>query len=531
MPRYIADDWRAPGAGLANALRPHLVRMDEFSSIQNMWLRSGNLVKRGGAVQQGDAPDAAVVRWQFNAYDTAGSSIRNRLRFCNGKIQYLDGSSWMNLATGLTATTYPSAVQWKDAVYWCDGVNTPRVITIASPPTIANWTTMPSGINPSLVVLHENRLYITNDTSTPQQLWMCDFGTPSTFVSTEFYQVPDNQNGNFPKAMVNCGKGFLMLCQDFLCYLTGTGPLSHRIWQYPRGAACIAWRSAADMGDFGVVYLTERDLFVTDGTSPPENLTNGKVNFGDVNLTSETDTHAVRYGDIYILFYRSKGDTMSAATQTARGRFSAVYAARNRVTMATGGSTTSHYIAYDVRNRQVVGAGTGAYASAAWEQYRSGDTQDLWVGSATTSGESYKWDQAGTWQDDGVDYECIVKTGSVAPDAFQLYSVDKIQLKCQSVKSGHCVAEVRVYFDGLAAENDVAWKADARIGSEGPQGDDISLEPMRNLSGMVVRNIRPDTTAAQQKGVDPQVEIRVVTATEFELDGISVYTTAQRGEE
>lgn len=532
MPRFVSADYRAPGAGLANALRPHLVRPDEFSSIQNMWLRSGNLVKRGGSVQQGDAPDAAVQRWMGLAYDTAGSSIRNRLRYINGKIQYLSGASWTNLVTGLTATTYPVAVQYKDTIYWCDGTSTPQAITIASPPTIANWTTMPSGINPGWVVLHENRLYIGNDTSDPQQVWMCDPGTPATFQATEFYQVPDNQNGNFPKIAVNCGKGFLMLCQDFMVYLTGNGPLSHRLWHYPRGAACIAWRSAVDMGDFGVVYLTERGLFVTDGTSPPEPLDrSGKNNWGDINLTTETDTHGVRYGDVYVLFYRSKGDTAAAATQTARGRFSTVVAANSRYSQASSAAQTSHWIAYDCRLHQFVGMGTGAYSCAAWEQYRSGDTQDLWVGSATTNGETYKWDQAGTWQDDGAPIECIVKTGAVAPDTFQLYTVDEVQVKCQSVKSGECGLEVRVYFDGLSRESEAAWKKDVSIGSEGPQGaDNSSLEPMRNLSGSVVRNVLPDMEDAHLKGTDPQVEIRQVSNTEFEFNGLSVKTTPAREE-
>jgi len=533
MPRWIGADYRSPGAGLANALRPHLLRADEFSMLKNMWLRAGNLVKRGGAVQQGDAPDAAVVRWLFNAYDTAGSAIVNRLRFCNGKIQYLTGGAWTNLVTGLTATTYPTAVQYQDKVWICDATMSPRRVTIASPPTITTWSGLPSGINPALVVLQNNRLYFCNDTSTPQYVYMCDPGTPETTQVTEFYQIPDMQAGNFPKAMVNCLNGILFLCQDYLVYMTGDGPLSHRLWHRPRGAACVAWRTAVDMGDFGAIYLTERGLYMTDGTSPSEPLDPyGKINWSDVNLTTETDTWAVRYGDIYLLWYRSKGDTTGAATQTAYGRFSTLYAARSNYTKATSASQTSHYIAYDCRLKQFVGMGTGNYSCGAWEQYRSGDTQDLWLGQATTGGEVHKWDQAGTWQDDGVSYECIAKTGAVSPDPFQLYTVDKIQLKTSVVKSAACAAEIRVYFNGETDETRVAWKKDVNIGSVNTVGEDGSnLEPVVDLDDQVVKNVRPAFDDGSKKGLDPQIEIRHTGSTEFEIRGISVNVTPTRGDE
>ena len=540
MPRWVSADWRSPGAGLANALRPHLLRGDEFTMLYNVWLRSGNIVKRGGSVTQGSQPDAAVHRWMAHGYDTAGSSIRNRLRFVNGKFQWLNSTTWTDIVsgTGFTATTYPVSVQYQDKVFVVDAVNTPQQITIAATPTIANWTTMPSGINPSWVVLHNNRLYIGNDTSTPHQVWMCDPGTPATFQATEFYAVPDNQNGNFPKIAVNCGKGFLLLCQDYLCYLTGDGPNSHRIWQHPRGAACVGWRTAVDMGDFGVIYLTERGLFASDGTSPQEPIDPyGKINWGDINLTTETDNWAVRYGDIYILFYRSKGDPGPSPTTTVGTvyfRSSTFYNTMSFVTRVTTASNTTatHYIAYDCRKKQFIGMGSGAYSCGAWEQYRSGDTQDLWVGSATTNGKTYKWDQPGTWQDDSVSYPCIIKTGSVAQDPFAQYTVDKVQVKASTIKSVADAAEVNVYFNGDCDETKIAWQKTINLGEMNTLGDDASAyEPVTELADQVVKNVRPDVQGAPKKGLDPQVEVRHTGSTEFEVRGISAVTNKARGEE
>lgn len=526
--RWRIEDFRAPGCGLANGLKQHLLQPNQFTELSNLVLRNGVLMKRGGTVQQGDAPDAAVVRWIYNAYDTVGGSVINRLRFCNGKIQYLTGGAWTNLATGLTATTYPNAVSYKDAVYWVDGTNTPRVITIGSPPTIANWTTLPSGINPRWVVLHQNRLYYGGDITTPTYVYMTAPGDPTTTGTTDFYQVPDNQRGFYPAAAVNVGDGIGLFAQDYLCYLTGTGPLSHRIYQLPKGAAALYPRTVVDMGGFAI-FMTERGPFIWDGHTVAEPLDPyGDINWGDINFTTNTDTHAVRYGDYYILFYRSKGNVTTAATGTAFTRFSTIAAAATRlstVASASAPSQTSNYIIYDTRLKQW-GGGTGNISCAHWEEALYGDTQDLWVGDSTTGGKVGKWDQAGTYTDYTVPYETRLRTAP-AGDAFRRCSIDRILLmsQVQQTNTGKC--QIAVWSNGSVKEPPT-WRESVDLTPMGTQGGVPNRYGEEDQQeDVIVRQAVSPYKGTGKAGFQPQIEITEASDQPFVIRGIEADFTTE----
>ena len=533
---YEADSFARPGTGTVNGIRPHRVQPDEMAYSLNMRPFAGNWVMRGGCVQQGTAPASAKVTWLFHAYDTTGGSLVVRMAMINTSLYYKVGAgAWTSFKAGLTAGTYPVAVAYKDTVYWCNATDTPLAISIANPPVASNWTTLPSGINPAWVVLHKNRLYYGGDTSTPQQVWMTDPGAPSTTTATNVYNVPDDQNGNFPKIAVNVGNGIGLFCQDFLCYLTGTGPLTHQIYQLPRGAACVAWRSVVDMGEFGAYFLTENGVFSWDGNSPPIPVDPfRRFNWTDIDMTTETNIWAFRVGDEYRLYFKSKGDTFATtataasvlASSTARTRFAVLAAARTRLTrvaFSTAG-TISHYVAYDCRLKQY-SLHTGAHLCGAWTQYRYGDTQDPWVGSVAADGAVYMADQISAFTDasqgtGSSTIVCYLKTGTIGHYASRT-RIHRIKALFGVGFTADSDVLIRVWQDGTqgepqppAAEKTVRLGLTGEVnGYEGQWTDAVPVDETMNYTGQI--------------GYFPQVEYTYSGSGPFEFRGHTIYYEAQ----
>lgn len=524
MNRWSTQNFRRPGTPLVSGDHASILEQDEFQLTLNTWPGSGKLYKRGGTVQQGDAPDAANVKWQMRCYGANSSTaLAITMRFCNGKLQYLTGGAWTNFATGLTATTYPVAVSYKNEVWWCNGTDTPVRITIADPPVDSSWTTLPSGINPQWVVLHKNRLYYGGDKTTPTYVYMTNPGDPTTTTPTDFYQIPDDQRGFFPRIAVDMGDGIGFFAQDYKCFMTGTGPLSHRIYQFEKAQAALYWRTVVSMGDCRAIYLTEVGPFIWDGHSAAVPLDpHGRQNWGDMDLTTNETTHAVRYGDWWVCWYKKKGSTISAATGTARQRFSVNVVSLNRFnfTAPSGSSQSSSYIAYNVRTGQwthgEMANGVGVLC-ACWEEALYGDTQDLWVGDATTGGKSSKFDQVGTYTDLTVPYEMVVRTAGIG-DQWARTSIESVKIKASVHKNAVSACSVSVYSNG-SVRDPATW---------GPQ--DISLSADHGVDGgggdympedFVIRTIASPYKGQSRAGYSPQIEFRDSTA-----DFTAIYSIA-----
>lgn len=528
---YTANNFSKPGGGIVNGLRPHLVQQDEMAFSLNMRLASGNWVKRGGTVAQGSAAAAAKVTWLFHAYDTTGGSLVVRMAMISTVLYYRIGSgAWTSFKTGLTAGTYPSAVAYQDKVYWTNGVDTPQVITIANPPVASNWTTLPTGIIPSWVVLQKNRIYYGGDTSTPNLVYFTDFGTPATTQTTNFYQVPDDQNGNYPKAACNIGDGIGLFCQDFLVYLTGVGPLTHQLFHMPRGSACVARRSVVDMGEFGAYFLTERGIFSWDGNSPPIPVDPfGRINWSDIDMTTEDNIWAMRVGDEYRIYYKSKGDTSATtasaadvlASSTARTRMTILYWALTRITAVpfTTSGTIGYYLAYDCRLKQW-SLHTGNHLCGAWTQYRYGDTQDPWVGSAAADGLVFMADQISAFTDNAVSIVCYLKTGSLVWN--ERAKVTRVKAQFGVVRSGDAKVRICVWQNGLQGEPDPpAAEATASLAlTSAPGGADTYNMPGNWLDFVPVDE---DLAYTGEVGYDPQLEYTFVANTAFEFRGHKIY--------
>lgn len=536
--RWTTQNFRRPGGPLVSGDHAAILESDEFQTTENTWPEHGKLNKRGGTVQQGDAPDAANVKWLMRVYGADSSAaLALTYRFCNGKLQYLTGGAWTNFATGLTATTYPVAVSYKNIIWWVDGVNTPTQITIADPPVDSNWTTLPSGINPQWVVLHKNRLYYGGDRSTPTYVYMTNPGDPTTTGATDFYQVPDDQRGFFPRIAVDMGDGIGFFAQDYKCFMTGTGPLSHRIYQFEKAQAALYWRTVVSMGDCRAIYLTEVGPFIWDGHSTAVPLDpHGRQNWGDMDLTTNETTHAVRYGDWWVCWYKKKGSTIAAATGTARQRFSIVTSSLNRYdiysssgTPGGGSSQSSSYIAYNVRTGQwtqgEMGNGVGVLC-ACWEESLYGDTQDLWVGDATTGGKVGKFDQVGTYTDFTVPYEMRVRTAGIG-DQWARTSIEAVKIKASVHKAETSACTVSVYSNGSVRDPatwgpiDVSLSADHGLDGGPYSGGDDTPEDF------VVRTIPSPYKGQKRSGYSPQIEFVDSTAAFTSIYSIAADFTSE----
>lgn len=515
--RWSTTNWRRPGGPLVSGDHAAILESDEFSVFQNCWPSHGKASKRGGTVQQGDAPTAATVRWMQHAYGADSSvALAVRLRLCGTKVQYLTGGAWTDIAT-ITAGTYPVSVTYKNIVWRVDGVNTPAQITIASPPVETAWTTLPSGINPQWVVLHKNRLYYGGDITTPTYVYMTNPGTPGTTTVTDFYQIPDDQRGFFPRIAIDMGDGIGFFAQDYKCFMTGTGPLSHRIYQFEKAQAALYWRTVVSMGDCRAIYLTEVGPFIWDGHSEAQPLDKmGRQNWGAMDLTVNENTHAVRYGDWWVCFYKDKGGSTAAGSGTATQMFS-IYDASTRTCQVTIGGVpspslaqSSSYIAYNIRTGQWTQGvqGTGGILCAAWEESLYGDTQNLWVGDATTGGKCGKWDQASDFTDYTVPFEMIVKTAGIG-DPWMRTSIDSVMIKASAHKDGTSRMSVSVYSNG-SVRDPATW---------GPESVSLSNEsgldgdPQRYAGGddvpedFVIRTIPSPYGEGKRSGYSPQIQI------------------------
>lgn len=528
MPPLRVESFRRPSAGLRSGTRPHLLQMDQWAELRNLWIRGDALVKRGGSVAQGDALAAATVRWLAHAYsDNTTTALKVRMALCGTalKAQVSDLGAWTDFATGLTAGTYPVSASYKDQVWWCDGVNTPLKITIANPPVDSSWGGLPSGINPRWVVLHKNRLYYGGDITTPTYVYMTNPGTPETTTVTDLYQVPDDQRGFYPRIAANLGDGIGLYAQDYLCYMTGTGPLSHRIYHLPKGAACLYWRTVVDMGGWNI-FLTERGPFAWDGHTVAEPLDPyEEVNWGDIDYTNIEDTWAIRYGDLYILAYRGKGQVTTAATGTARQRGSVYLNASYAInTVLTGGgavapaadSNTSRCVVYDSRTKHWSGPHNFPYACGAWEEALHGDTQDLWVGSATTGGKVLKWDQQ-TYTDDGADYDCVAITGALG-DSMMRTLIERVKVMTRVRDDAKAKLHVAVYQNGVLHLPPLWEDAISLTRSDAMGGDASKYNLAPSRENLIVKIAKPRAGLSGEVGYQPQIMFRYSGPEAFVLD-------------
>jgi hypothetical protein len=528
MGEHEASKFMRPGSGLVDGMRAFTLQADEFSILQNVKQYIGNLTSRGGATAVGSSLGSATVTWTFTAYGTdVATALVVRLAACSTKIKYKIGAgAWTDLKTGLTAGTYWVAVQWKNHVYLCDGVNTPQDITIANPPTVTDWITFPSGINPTWVVLHYQKLKYGGDLTTPNYYYQTEFGTANTTLTTSFYLQPDDQNGNYPKIAVTNRNRVAMFCQDFLIAHSGAGPNSDQFFQMPRGAACTAWRSVVDMGEFGVFYLSERGVSNWDLNSPPEPIDPfGRINWGNIDLTTEAYTWAMRVGDVYRIFFKSKGDiqntTASASavlvSSTALTRMSNLFSGRTfltRTAFTTSGST-DHYYDYDCRRKVWSGPHTGQYLSGHWTQYRYGDTQDPILGDSTTGGVVVLADQQSAFTDNTVPFTCLIRTGVIG-NPYKHTKISRITAKFGVLQKASATVDIRVL--QMGSDTPVAQYT-ANLNSMAPVGQVAgSLNPPAPMADFVQVEFVPDYKGRAVQ-LEPQVEFQYAGGEGFELRG------------
>lgn len=507
-----------------------LCQPDDFTYLANVKHHAGKLVARGGTVIQGSAPASAKVTWLFAAYGTnASTALAVWMAMVDTVLYYKIGAgAWTSFKTGLTAGTYPVAVQYQGHVYWCDGVNTPLDITIANPPTAATWATLPSGINPAWVVLHKNRLIYGNDLTTPQYVYFTDFGTPTSTQTTSFYFQPDDQNGNFAKIAVNCQNRVALFCQDYLVAKSGTGPNTDNFFQFPRGAACTAWRSVVDMGEFGVLYLSSNGVMSFDGNTPPEPVDqNGGVNVADIDLTTEALTWAMRVGDEYRLYFKSKGDVRTSAATAAQimssssaiTRVNAVYNTPNILTRAafvvpSATATTAYYYSFDCRKKLWTGPHNGQHLCGCWTKYMYGDTQDPLVGSSLADGVICLADQQSAFTDNGAPYDCIIRTGAIG-DPYRKTKITRVRTKWDIGSQPASKVRCAVWEEGRSIEP--------------PQAAyDLSLyrkKDGKDLEDLVQHNFTPSYRSVA--GREPQIEYRFTPSEGIGFRGHSVEFTSE----
>ena len=524
MPTYEAEGWVRPGCGTVDGYSPAMLREDEGSVLQNLKIMNGKLVKRGGTVIQGSAPASATVRCLILCYSTdVATALALRVALIGTAWYYKVGAgAWTSFKTGYTAGTYPVFVAYQGKVYVVDGTNTPFYFTIANPPVPTNWTTLPSGINPAWVVLHYNRLRYGGDLTTPNYYYMTDPGDPTTTTTTNFYLQPDDQNGNYPKIAIVNNNRIGLFCQDFLVSMSGAGPYTDQFYPLPRGAANVAWRSVVDMGEFGVFFLTERGVFNWDLNGSPVPIDPfGKIDWGSIDFTTEALTWAMRVGDEYRLYFKAKGDitrtSASAAaiiaSSTGYTRVGGVYAARTFVSLRafTTSTTTDSYYSYDCRLRQMTGPHTGGHLCGAWEQYRYGDTQDPWVGSAAADGKVWKADQQSAFTDDTTTaIECVYRSGAVGARR-KTTRVTRITTEFGVVDApAESGVEVSLWQNGM--QDGFAYCAVYSVG--------ISRRPEDGGDILDMEDFVVNETIPQYKGgvgKQPQLQIRYAGQSPFEL--------------
>lgn len=540
MPSYEFSGIYRPEAGLVDGWKPAALREDEVAVAQNMIPRNGGWCKRGGTVLQGSAPASATVRCLIHCYGTdASAALVVRVALIGTAWYYKVGAgAWTSFKTGYTAGTYPVFATYKGQVYVVDGVNTPFYFTIANPPVAANWTTLPSGINPTWVLLEYNRIRYGGDLTTPNYFYMTNVGDPTTTTVTDFYLQPDDQNGNYPKIAVFNNNRIGLFCQDFLVAQTGAGPFTDQFYQMPRGAANVAWRSVVDMGEFGVYFLTARGVFSWDLNGPPVPIDPfGRINWGNIDFTTEALTWAMRVGDEYRIYFKVKGDITNTSeslsaillTSTAETRVSTYYAARTALTLEpfTTSTTSGYYYSYDCRKRQFSGPHTGGHLCGAWEQYRYGDTQDPWVGSAGADGKVWKADQQSAFTDDTtIAIICLLRTGAIGPRRKKT-KVERISAEFGVVDAAaQASVEVSVYQNGK--QSDVSQPVAAysvNISRKASQGDDNALNDLEDCEDFVISEKTPDYTSKSLP--QPQIEFKYTGQSPFSIYSYEIDYTSE----
>lgn len=523
-----------PRSGSATGMQPHLRMPDDFHELRNVVFANGVLAKRGGTALQGSAIASADVKWLFHAYNDA-DSLTVRMAKCGTVLYYKVGTgAWTSFKTGLTAGTYPVAVQYQNKVYWVDGVDF-GVITIANPPVYSAWTTLASGAMPTFVLLHLNRIYYNHGGSSKSKMNFTNFGDPTTTDSGSAFRLPDDQAGNSPTIGVGLGDRMIYFCQDYVVMVTGAGPFTFNTERMPRGAAVAAWRTVVDMGGY-VLAMGPDNVYATDGTRPPTPILEpGKINFDDFDLRTNQHTWAMRAAvDEYWLFYRSKADQSQAAAplaspaRLAAMRTMLVATRLTRTAAVSAPSTTSHCYRINRSTGQITGPHDGPWLSGAWQQFRQSDNQEPWLGSSFAGGKVAAAEQDTftdvTSSSNTANYLASVRTGAIfprdIPGASMMYwNVQGITVSFATQKAPNGAMTARVYFD--ARLDSPAIEKTVRLGKRQPvRGEGGPPGEIEMPEGAAV-DLSPDGDD-QTVGLWPELELEEMSDNAWAIWGFGL---------
>ena len=172
------------------------------------------------------------------------------------------------------------------------------------------------------------------------------------------------------------------------------------------------------------------------------------------------------------------------------------------------GGTPTHYYSYDCRINIMSGPHTGAHLSGAWEQYKYGDTQDPWVGDATTGGKVWKADQQSAFTDDGtVAIDCVLRTGAIG-NRHRKTTIQRVTADFTVIDAAaESAMSVLIYQNGHADPTRFVAKMDWSIGRKSALGMDAgAMNPLVDCEDFVVKEGIPKYL--KPAGYQPQVEFR-----------------------
>lgn len=240
--------------------------MDVFSLNDNVMVKNKNISTK-------NAP-AAQVREGFKRLPTlpaqimgAGSWKEEQLNvIANGSWQSLRGSSWVQVATGLNASTRWSFANFKGNF---PGVNLIAAngvdpVKVYDGTTVTNLANAPAGLN--FVTGHENRLYgaVRNELHYSALRKPTDWNTVD-----ESGQIVIENNGGENISCVIGGTGKIVIFLPHSMHeLYGTGPLNFKLQLITEEIGCVSHQSAVMVA--GILFFLSHDGIYryTGGAAP-----------------------------------------------------------------------------------------------------------------------------------------------------------------------------------------------------------------------------------------------------------------------
>lgn len=550
MSMYIGDFGQRSG-GLADAVPSHLMLPGRFASLRNLIHHEGSIVKRWGTRWMATSSRAADCKGMHFAYDQANNRV-TRIFQISTFMQYWNGTGLTDVVgfPGVTASLYPSFESYNNLIYYANGTQK-GTITVAAAPTYGAWTMtgLPGGFVPSLITIHKDRMYALKD----EDLYISQFGDPSTYDVTEAYKLPGNKSGRYVKFMKSFGTWIGLFCNDYTLGMRGTGLFSHRIDHMPKGPAFVSPRAIVNYNGTAV-GLTNLGPMQWDGVNTPRPLDPyNQVNWSDVNFKDVNHTFMLRDDDNIYLFYRTKGPARVASltvASTLRGYLTVVYAYLTRllrVALASIPTYNSNFVVIDMKNNKISGPHDGEMLSGFWEDWNLGDEHNVWFGSARADGKIYKmapdlfvdeYGDSSVNSGAGKTFPTELITGALhgvgaeGENPMDAVSIDQIRLQvtAQSGAGGEILAYV-------AFNEDIDVPAlgpfKVPISQIGPRGGDRARsaeEKKFDRKRVVQHDIIVNTDrSTKNSGWVPQLILKEESAKELQYRMIQVITSSGRG--